>query len=135
MLPVQGIQTDVDTVDTGFQQLGQLLGQKNAVGGQGDSLDAGDGPDGRHQLVQLGPHQGLAAGEANMGDAQGGKLFHQPGDLFIGEDGAVGQTLHARLRHAVDAAEVAAVRNGNPQIMDFPLKLVQHGGPPFQARS
>ena len=135
MLPVQGVQADVDTVDTGFQQLGQLLGQQDAVGGQGDSFDAGDGPDGRHQLVELGPHQGFAAGETNMGDAQGGELLHQPGDLFIGENGAVGETLHARLRHTVDAPEVAAVRDGNPQIVDVPLKLVQHGGPPFQAQS
>ena len=85
------------------------------------------------------PHERLAAGEADRLepealDADPG----DPGDLLVGEQLVAGQPLHALFRHAVRAAEVAAVGDRDPQILDAARERIDQGngdgGSPLQVR-
>lgn len=63
-------------------------------------------------------HQRLAAREANRADAEPGGHGHQPLDLLDAQDLVMGHRAHALLGHAVDAAEIAAIRQRYAQIID-----------------
>ena len=93
------------------------LGQLHAVGGERE-VDA----ERRQHLDQpghVGPHERLAAGEPDRLepeplDAHPG----DPGDLLVGEHLGAGQPGHPLGRHAVGAAEIAAVGDRDPQVVD-----------------
>jgi hypothetical protein len=78
------------------------------------------------QHRQVGPHRGLAAGEADAVDAEA--LDQHPGDaldLLEGEQLVAGQPLHPLLGHAVGAAEVAAVGDRDAQVAVDPPERVE----------
>ena len=118
---VDGVQADVDPVQPGGGQRGRDPGQADGVGGEADlgagvqRRRAGDDAD------QAGPQQRLAAGEADLPDAE---LLHadadQPDDLLVGEHLDLGQPVQALGRHAVGAAQVAAVGQRHPQVGGHP---------------
>ena len=62
-------------------------------------------------------HERLAAGDAQFLDAAGDESRAQAVELLERQEVALGQERHV-LRHAVDAAEVAAVRHRHAQIGD-----------------
>ena len=73
----------------------------------------------RERTGEVGAHRRLAAGEADPVDPEA--LDEDPGealDLLERQHLAAGQPLHALLRHAVRAAEVAAVGDRDPQVAD-----------------
>ena len=116
-LAVERVEADVDPPQPGRPQLGGEQAQRGAVGRhrhvdaeRGELLD---------EQRQAGPHGRLAAGEADRLDAVA--AHHQPGDaldLLERQHLAAGQPLHPLLGHAVRAAEVAAVGDGDPQVAD-----------------
>ena len=73
------------------------------------------------QLEETGkmrPHGRLAAGETQPVDPEAIDAHPgQPLDLLEGEDVLHGQPLHPFLRHAVRAAEVAPVGDGDAQVV------------------
>ena len=71
-------------------------------------------------------HQRLAAREAELPYALVNKGTAHPVELFQREQVAFGQKRHV-LGHAIDAAEVAAVRHRDAQIADMPAKRVNQG--------
>ena len=75
----------------------------------------------------------LAAGEADLLDALGDEDAGEAGDLLEGQDLAAGQELVVAaedlLRHAVGAAEVAAVGDGDAQVVQRPPQRVGAGAP------
>ena len=96
--------------------------QQDAVGGQGDiiyGIDAGQHP---HQFRQSQPDQGFAAGNPHLIDAQLGGSFDYGIDFFIAENVVMGYQSNALGRHAVDAAQVAAVSYRDTQIIYRTLK-------------
>ena len=115
---IQGVKRDVDPRKPRCLQIADHAGQKNPVGGHGDVLDALDAGDGVHQLNHALAHQRLATREANRADAEPGGHGHQPLDLLDAQDLVMGHRAHALLGHAVDAAEIAAIRQRYAQIID-----------------
>ncbi len=70
------------------------------------------------QYGQIPPDQRLAAGDPQLGDAQLYRHAHEPLDLFeTSADSRAVHELHALFRHAVEAADIAAVRDADPQIV------------------
>jgi hypothetical protein len=113
---VERIETDVDSPQAGGKQLGRLIGQQNAVCRQADIVDALD----RRQLLdenrQVAADEGFAPGEANLSETQRHGDAHEPLDLFEGEQLAAIHELHVLGRHAVKAADIAAISDADPQI-------------------
>ena len=75
---VEGVQAHRDAIQPGVAQVLRMARQQHAVGGHRQIGDAGDTPQPRHQLGQLGPQQWLAAGEAQLAHAE------RCGDAFEG---------------------------------------------------
>ena len=128
-LRAEGVEADVHAVQPGVQKGGQLPGQQDAVGGQGDFVDAGDGFQPRHQLVHVFAHQRLAASDPDGIDAALGKESREAEELFVGQHGLPFQLLHA-VRHTVAAAQVAQVGDGEAKIVDIAAGRIKHSRPP-----
>ena len=113
---VHRVEADVDPLEPGVAQAAGPRGQQDAVGGQADVLDPGD----RRQLLdqdrEVAAHQGLAAGQPDLVDPQRHRDPDEPLDLLEAQELRAGQELDL-LRHAVDAADVAAVRDADPQVI------------------
>ncbi len=112
---VERVEADVEPVEPGLAQVVGAVAQRGAVGGH-RQVDAelrqlGD------ERGDVGPNRRLAAGEADAVepealDADAG----EPLDLLEREDLAARHPLHPFFRHAVRAAEVAAVGDRDPQV-------------------
>ncbi len=105
-----------------------LAREQRAVRGHGHVVDTVDGRQHLHELLEVAPQQGLSAGETNLGRAEGCEDCRHAGDFFerqqrlaLDEREVAPEDL---LRHAVRAAEVAAVRDGDPQVAQRPLQGV-----------
>ena len=68
------------------------------------------------ELWQIGPHQRLAAGQPQLVDAQRGRHADEPLDLLEREDLAPRHEPHVLVRHAIEAADIAAVGDADPQV-------------------
>jgi len=101
-----------------------------AVGGERELLQAAraDAPaqtfDQAHHIA---PDQRLAARDADAVHTLGDERSTQPLQLLERQQFRLGQKGHV-LRHAIDAAEVAAVRHGDAQIGDVPAEWIDHAG-------
>src|SRR5687768_4238737 len=69
------------------------------------------------------PHERLAAGEAELAHAALDEHRAEAVELLEGEEVALREEMHV-LRHAVEAAEVAAVRHRDAQIGDRPPERI-----------
>jgi len=70
-----------------------------------------------HDVDEATPDQRLTAGEPDLLDAETAYAdLDQPHDLVVGEDLGVRQPVETLGRHAVGAAQVAAVRQRHPQV-------------------
>ena len=58
--------------------VGRLFGEQDAVGREGEVVDAGDRGQLLDQARQVGPHERLAAGEPQLVDAQLRHDAHEP---------------------------------------------------------
>jgi hypothetical protein len=81
----------------------------------------------RHSSVMFSAQQGLAAGQAQALEAQAGEQADQPLDLVEGQP-VVGflEALEA-FRDAIGATQVAAVRDGEPEVFDASSKAINQG--------
>ena len=118
-LTVDRVDADVEARESGIDQVGELRGEADAVGGHRDldgavlPLDAGDAP---HDLDDVASQQRLAAGEAERADAESGGHLGDLDDLVGGEDARAGEPFVALLGHAIGAAQLAAVGERDAQI-------------------
>ena len=80
------------------------------------------------QPHDVAPDQGLAAGEPDLAHAEIDEGRGQPVELLQGEQLGLGQEGHL-LGHAVDAAEIAAVGDRQPDVGDLPSERIAHPGP------
>ena len=76
----------------------------------------------RHDVA---PHERLAAGEAELSDAEPDEGAAYPVELLKGEQFGFRQKRHL-FRHAIDAAEVAAIGDRYAQISDGSSEWVDH---------
>ena len=119
---VGAVQRDLHAVKAGVVQLGaQLRGQQLAVG-----VQAGDEPLGRvHQLRQIGPEGGLAAGERHLRDIGGLQAAEDIQPLLGGQLRRVGQRLTGGV--AMQALLVAVPRAVTVHGADHQIHAVGRG--------
>ncbi len=79
------------------------------------------------QLHDVATHQRLAAGDAQLARAARHKGAAQTIQLLKRQQIALGQEIHI-LRHAIDAAEIAAIRHRDAHIGDGATEGVDQGG-------
>ena len=113
-----GVQGHVDAVQARIHQLLGADVQTDGVGGQrnvGARLERGDP---RDDLREIGAGERLSAGEAHLVHAE---VLHadadESHDLIHAHQLVLLQELHAHLRHAVGAAEIAEVGEGDPEVV------------------
>jgi hypothetical protein len=125
---VEGVEADGDALEAGGLEGRGLLGQQHAVGGEGH-LHVGNLDQLGDELFQVAAQQRLAAGEADLGDAMGRKKAGEAGDFLEGQQGFPRQEgvvlVEHGLRHAIHAAEVAAVGHRDAQILDRAAAAVE----------
>ena len=121
---VERVERDVDAIQACCAQVGRHARQQGTVGGEGDVLDPGNRADFLDEWHDAMRDERFAAGEADTRDALLRHDAHEAGDLLGGEQLAVGARGHARLGHAVHAAEVAFIRHGDAQVVDAAAKAV-----------
>ena len=126
---LQRVEGDVDALDAEPCQLARELFQPRAIGGEGQLFQCAGLQMSRqalHQLHEPAADEGFTAGEAKLLHAQPHKGRRDAVKLLDRQHFALGQEDHV-LGHAVDAAQVAAVRDGDAQIADAAAKRVDHG--------
>ena len=126
LVGVERIERDIDALDAVTCQLAGKARQLGAVGRQRQLVERAaremprERADQRHDPAA---DQRLAAGKAELAHPLGDERGAQPVELLEGEQIGLRQERHV-LRHAIDAAEVAAVGDRNPQIGDRPPERV-----------
>ena len=125
---VQRIQRDVDAAHAAVAQLAGKARQLRAVGGQRQFTERAAVEVARqraHQRHHVAPDQRLAAGEPQFFHALGDEGRAQPVEFFQREQIGLGQECHV-FRHAIEAAQVAAIGDRYPQIADGPAERIGH---------
>ena len=83
----------------------------------------------RDQALEVPPHERLAAGEPELRDAEADEDAAPGGSISSKVSSSGGQEAEVApedlLRHAVDAAEVAAVGDRDPQVAQRPAEPVE----------
>ena len=127
---VERVEGDRDAVEAGVRQRLRELRQQRAVGGQRDVdvrrglAELGD------ERRQVGAQRRLAAGQPQLAHAEAGDESAEACDLLERQDLVAGQELEVRAehlaRHAVAAAEVAAVGDRDAQVAQRPPEDIEH---------
>ncbi len=110
------VEADVEPSQAGIPQRLGLIGQQDAVRRQPDVFDAGNGSNLGDQLVEIAADERLATGEADFVDSQADDDPNEPFDLLEGEQLATVHEFGVVGRHAVEAADIAAVGDADPQV-------------------
>ena len=152
---VEGVERDVDAPDPAVGELACEAAELAAVGGEREFAQRAGREMARHRAEE--GHdpladQRLAAGDAQLLDAEADEGRAEPVELLQRQELGLGQELHV-LRHAVDAAEVATVGDRHAQVGDRARERVDQAwhvgqvgrsplvpslgrdGPPFKAAS
>ncbi|MNT56352.1 hypothetical protein D3C72_1936420 [compost metagenome] len=118
-LRVQAVEADVEALDPGVEQRLRQFGQLRAVGGHAQFPQAGQVGDLFAQLHHARTDQRFAPGQADLAGAQCDEALCDLVNLFQGQHPLARQKLHV-FGHAIHAAEIAAVGDRHPQIVDAP---------------
>ena len=92
-----------------------LIGEKHAVGGEREIADARVRSQHLYQAVEVLAKERLAAGEPHAVDAEVGEDSDEARQFFKGEQFLARQPDVILFRHAVDAAQIAAVGDRDAQ--------------------
>ena len=121
-LVVERVERDGHALQSGIGEALGLAREQGAVRGERDVGDAVDRHEALDQTLELAPQERLAARQADLLDAVGGERRRDALDLLEREQcGAVEEleVLAEHLaRHAVDAAEVAAVGDRDAEVTE-----------------
>ena len=127
---VDRVEADVDPIESGFGQRlrgvleAQAVGRHGRAGTRGQGLGLGD------DLGEAPPQQRLTAGEADVADTEHLDTdADQADELFIGQSLIRRQPVEAFGRHAVFAAQIAAVGQRHAQVSGNPPVLVDQSVP------
>ena len=117
---VERIEADGHPRQARILQRTRLLRQQRAIGRQRD-VEIAQAAQHRHQLFEMTTQQRLAAGQPDLAHAKVNEHAGDAGDLLEGQQLGVGQewivVAEDVLRHAVDAAKIAAVGDRDPQVV------------------
>jgi hypothetical protein len=115
-LAVERVEMHVEAPQAGAYKRPASARQQHAVGGERQIADARNGRQTPDQHRQIAPHQRLAAGDAEL-DAQPHGDAREALDLLEAQDLARARRTPRPLRHAVEAADVAAVGDADAQVV------------------
>src|SRR5581483_2248482 len=117
---VERIEAHGDPVEPGVAQTPGLACEQRASGGEGE-IDVAQLGEHLDQALHVLAQQRLAPGQPNLAHALVDEDAGKPRDLLEREQGRLRQERIVApehvLRHAVHAAEIAAVRDGDPQVV------------------
>ena len=126
---VDRVETDVDASQARVRERLRLLCQQRAVRRQGD-VERRDRREHLDEVLEVAAQQRLTAGQAHGAHAEPREHAGHPRDLLQRQQlSALEEHVVAAeraLRHAVDAAEVAPVRDRDPQRLQRPTEGVLH---------
>ena len=103
-----------------------LIGKEDAVGGEREIVDARILRQQGDEAIEILAQQRLAAGEAHAGDAQAREDFHQASQLLEAQQLLARKPDVILLRHAVKAAQVAAIGDGQAQAFKRAAQAITH---------
>ena len=102
--------------------------EEHAVGGQGEVIDAAQRGEPADQSGHVLVEQRFSAGQPQLADPEADRDSRQAQDLLVAQALPTGQELVIlvvlRLRHAVGAAKIAAIQQGNSQILQRPVERI-----------
>ncbi len=108
----------------------ELLGEpaeEDAVGGYAETSDSGHFGDFLAEKQDVLSQQGLSACDADLRNAHASDHLGQAKDFFIPQHIVMGEFADALRGHAIRAAQVAAIGDGESQIIDAALVGVPGG--------
>ena len=112
-------------------QFSRVLCEQDAIGRQGEVFDAFDARQFGDEVRQSAAQQRFATREAHLAHAESRRDPRQPHDLLERQALLRAQetvlVVERRLRHAVRAAEIAAIHDRDAQVVHRPTELVDHG--------
>src|SRR5215218_1802077 len=125
------VERHVDAPQPGRYEVADLLLEQVAVGRERQVVAVRDRAQLLDQPPQLLAHERLAAGQPHVVHAHLAQHAHEPLDLLVGEQRVAVEPRQPLGRHAVRAAEVAAVGDRDPHVPDrAPVavcELLPHG--------
>ena len=122
--PVEGIEADIDAGDAGVFQLARIFRQLGGIGGQRQVAQAFDRTEVAKQLHDILPYQRFAAGDANLVDAELDEGTADAFHFFQRQQLRARHELHL-FRHAVNAAQIAAVGDRQTDVADVATETVE----------
>lgn len=121
---VEGVEVHVDAPEAGTAEPRRQFRQQDPVCRHGDVHDSRNARDALDDFEQVGSQRWLAAGQPDLAEADARRGRHDALDLLGAEGVGRGCVRRAGLRHAVDAAQITAVGEGNPEIVDLPVESI-----------
>lgn len=125
---VECVETDGDAAQSGLVEAWSFLVEEDAVGGEGEIglwVLFGELAD---EVGEVFSEEGFAAGEADFLCSEADENGGEAGDFFVGEDERARQEwvvwTEDFARHAVGAAEVTAIGDGDPKIAEVPAEEI-----------
>ncbi len=117
---IEGVEGDIDAAHAAIAQLRRIFGELAAVGRQGQLVEgplAAQPAEAADEMHDVAADERLAAGQAQLPHAEANEGRADALQLLEAQDLRLRQEGHV-LRHAIDAAEIAAVGDRHPQIGD-----------------
>ena len=129
LVGIERVERDVDALHAAVRQLARVFRKLRAVGGERQLIEpiAEMARERLHERHDAAPHQRLAAGEPQLAHAARNERAAQPVEFLQRQQVGLRQERHV-FRHAVDAAEIAAVGHRHAQIGDRPLERIDQRG-------
>ena len=131
-LRIERIERHVEPPHASRLDLLRIFGELRAVGGQRQLVESAGAQVARQRGDEghdAAADQRLAAGEAKLAHAARDEGRAQPVEFFERQQIGLGQEGHV-LRHAVDAAEIAAIGDRDAQIGDVAAERIDQRRPP-----
>jgi hypothetical protein len=125
---VERVERDVDALDAGILQVPRIFAELAAIGGQRQLVERAGfemPAQGAEQPHNVAADQWFAPGQTKLFHAEADERARQPVQFLQRQDFRLGQKRHV-LRHAIDAAEIAAVGHRYAQIGDGTAKGINH---------
>src|SRR5580693_3387157 len=126
-LPVQRIQVNVEPAQASVVQRLGMLRQLDAIRGHRKIANSRNSRKHAYQHRKTLAHQRLTSGDSQFRNTERNRHAHKSLNLFERQDFRVLHVLHAFFRHAVEAADIAPVRNTDPKIVVNSTESVQQG--------
>jgi hypothetical protein len=121
-------------VQPGGPQRAGLAGEQHAIGRQGKVPDRGSRRQELDEPRQIAPEERFAARQAHAVHAQPGKCVREDRDLLEIEEALARQPRVVRLGHAVLAAQIAPVSDGDAQAAQWAVEAVVDQGTHYRPR-